>query len=164
MSYKKQQPKLTDTLDVFIDRVEAIEKSILKLEKLHQNIDSKNVNFNNEIDKKIYQLKQLKFEIDLSKLVSETKIINQNLIETSNEASLKLKQEITFFDKSLNKLTKYRVDYVIYFLTCLIGITICSMFYAGKLYAEKKRAIEQNEHYINFIKSNKEVLEIYNTR
>ncbi|WP_322970693.1 hypothetical protein [Faecalibacter sp. LW9] len=164
MSYKKQQPKLTDTLDIFIDRVESIEKSILKLEKLHQNIDRKSDNFINEIDKKIYQLKQLKFEINLSKLESETKIINQNLIDTSKEASLKLKQEFIIIDKSLSKISKYRFDYFLYFIISLICVSLLSLFFAGNQYAEKIKEREEKEHYRNFIKSNEDVLKIYNKR
>ncbi|SFN17364.1 hypothetical protein SAMN05421738_107190 [Algoriella xinjiangensis] len=164
MSYKKQQPKLSETLDVFIDRVEAIEKSILKLEKLHQNIDSKNENFNNEIDRRINLLKQLKFEIDLSKFETEAIKINQNLINVTKESSLILKQEFKTFDKSLSRISKYRFDYFLYFIALLICVSLFSIFFAGKQYAEKKREQEQKEQYMNFIRSNKEVLEIYNTR
>lgn len=164
MSYKKQQPKLTDTLDVFIDRVESIEKAIIKIDQLNKEIDLKNKSFYTEIDDKINHLRKVKIQLDLANLNEESTRINNELKNVCNDSSNQIKSSIKAFDSSLSKLTKYRVDYVIYFLTCLIGITICSMFYAGKLYAEKKRAIEQNEHYINFIKSNKEVLEIYNTR
>lgn len=164
MSYKKQQPKLADTLDVFIDRVEAIEKSIKKIDHLNKEIDSKNKVFYAEIDAKIHTLKNVKIDLDLANLNEETKRINQELKNACNDSSQQIRNAINSFDSSLNKLSKYRIDYIIYFLTGLFGITICSMFFAGKLYAEKNRAIEQNEHYINFIKSNKEVLEIYNTR
>lgn len=55
MSYKKQQPKLTDKLDVFIDRVEAIHISIQKLEK-----------FNQEMDIRLRLMKQIEIKPNLS--------------------------------------------------------------------------------------------------
>ena len=164
MSYKKQQPKLADTLDVFIDRVEAIEKAIKKIDQLNKEIDSKNKSFYDEIDDKINHLKKVRIQLDLANLNEESVRINRELKNACNDSSNQIKSSIKAFDLSLCKLSKYRVDYVIYFVTCLIGISICSMFFAGKLYVEKNRAIEQNNHYINFIKSNKEVLDIYNNR
>ncbi len=109
-------------------------------------------------------MKQLKFEIDLSKFETETIKINQNLINVTKESSLILKQEFKTFDKSLSRISKYRFDYFLYFIALLICVSLFSIFFAGKQYAEKKREQEQKEQYMNFIRSNKEVLEIYNTR
>ncbi|WP_322969761.1 hypothetical protein [Faecalibacter sp. LW9] len=164
MSYKKQQPKLADTLDVFIDRVESIEKAIIKIDQLNKEIDLKNKSFYTEIDDKINHLRKVKIQLDLANLNEESNRINNELKNVCNDSSNQIKSSIKAFDSSLSKLTKYRVDYVIYFLTCLIAFTICSIFFAGNQYAEKLKEREQKEHYMNFIKSNKEVLEIYNNR
>lgn len=161
MSYKKQQPKITDTLDVFIDRVEAINDSIKKLEKLHSDFNYKRNEFINNMDNKLNQLNKIKFEVDLSNLESETKKINKELVSAFNGSSLKLKNVINDFDRSLNKISKYRFDYFLYFLAILICITICSIFFAGNQYAEKNKEKEQKEYYENFILNNKEVLELY---
>ncbi|MBF0598005.1 hypothetical protein [Faecalibacter rhinopitheci] len=164
MSYKKQQPKLADTLDVFIDRVESIEKAIIKIDQLNKEIDLKNKSFYTEIDDKINHLRKVKIQLDLANLNEESTRINNELKNVCNDSSNQIKSSIKAFDLSLSKLTKYRVDYVIYFLTCLIGITICSIFFAGNQYAEKIKEREQKEHYMNFIKSNEDVLKIYNKR
>ena len=161
MSYKKQQPKLTDTLDIFIDRVEAIEKSIKKLEELNKNIDSKNSTLNYELDQKIKQIKNTQLKVDLSNLKSESTAINNELIEIYKDASNKMKADLNTLNQFFNKLSKYRIDYVIYFIVALIFITTSSMFFAGNQYAKKNREEKLKEHYINFIQSNETVRKIY---
>lgn len=164
MSYKKQQPKIADTLDIFIDRVEAIENSILKLEKLNENIESKNLQFNTEFEQKFTQLKQLTLKIDVSNLEAELKKIDQNLIDTSKEASLILNKEILNFEKLIQKISKYKLNSILFIGIIFYILSISSMFIAGKQYAEKIKEREQKEHYMNFIRSNKEVLKLYNNR
>ncbi|MGX9985444.1 hypothetical protein [Soonwooa purpurea] len=164
MSYKKQQPKIADTLDIFIDRVEAIENSILKLKKLNENIESKNLQFNTEFEQKFTQLKQLTLKIDVSNLEAELKKIDQNLIDTSKEASLILNKEILNFEKLIQKISKYKLNYILIIAIIFYILSISSMFIAGKQYAEKIEEKEQKEHYMNFIRSNKEVLKLYNNR
>lgn len=164
MSYKKQQPKIADTLDIFIDRVEAIENSILKLEKLNANIESKNLQFNTEFEQKLTQLKQLSLKIDVSNLEAELKKIDQNLIETSKEASLILNKEILNFEKLIQKISKYKLNSILFIGIIFYILSISSMFIAGKQHAEKIKEREQKEHYMNFIRSNKEVLKLYNNR
>ena len=74
MSYKKQQPKITDTLDVFIDRVEAINDSIKKLN-----------HFNNELDQKINAVQNMKLKVDISELKNESSKINSSLSQISKD-------------------------------------------------------------------------------
>lgn len=150
MSYKKQQPKLTDTLDVFIDRVESISDSIQKLDQ-----------FNKEVDLKINTLQSLKLKVDLTELRNESSNLNSSLIETSKEAIIEFKKEMFSFNNTVDKLSKYNLSYFLYFFIALFLITLLSCFLTGKLLAEKKRQEELNEHYYNFINDNKEVLEIY---
>lgn len=164
MSYKKQQPKIADTLDIFIDRVEAIENSILKLEKFNENIESKNLQFNTEFEQKFTQLKQLTLKIDVSNLEAELKKIDQNLIDTSKEASLILNKEILNFEKLIQKISKYKLNSILFIGIIFYILSISSMVIAGKQYAEKIKEREQKEHYMNFIRSNKEVLKLYNNR
>ena len=160
MSYK-QQPKLTDTLDVFIDRVEAIEKAIKKIDQLNKEIDSKNKSFYGEIDDKINHLKRVKIQLDLGNLKEESVRINNELKNVCNDSANQIKSSINAFDSSLGKLSKYRIDYVLYFITVLICITVSSMFFAGSQYAKKNREENLKEHYINFIRSNETVRKIY---
>lgn len=164
MSYKKQQPKLTDTLDVFIDRVDSIEKAIIKIDQLNKEIDLKNKSFYTEIDDKINYLKRVKIQLDLANLNEESTRINNELKNVCNDSSNQIKSSIKAFDSSLNRLSKYRFDYLLYFITVLIAISIISIFFAGSQYADKIKEQEQKEYYMDFIKSNEEVLKIYNNR
>ena len=164
MSYKQKQPKLTDTLDVFIDRVEAIEKSIKKLEELNKNIDSKNSTLNYELDQKIKLIRNTELRVDLSNFKSKSTDINNELIGIYKDASNKMKADLNTLNQFFNKLSKYRIDYVIYFITVLICITISSMFFAGNQYAKKNREEKLKEHYLRFIQSNETVRKIYEER
>lgn len=161
MSYKKQQPKLADILNVFINRLEEIEKSISKLEKINHDIDSKKDAFSRELDRKLTLLEEVRFNVDLSNLLQESDKINANLIKFSQNTADKFRGEIKVFDQSLNKISKFRMDYILYFLICSIGITLCSTFYAGSLYVQKSKEEEIKEHYKNFIKQNETVFRIY---
>ncbi|WP_313103122.1 hypothetical protein [Empedobacter sp.] len=150
MSYKKQQPKLTDTLDVFIDRVEAINDSIKKLN-----------HFNNELDQKVNAVQNLKLKVDLTELKNESSKINSSLNEISKDTISVFKREMDSFSKTVGKLSNFKINYIIYFFVILFIITTLSCFLTGKLLVEKNRQKELKEHYYDFILSNKEVLEIY---
>ena len=150
MSYKKQQPKITDTLDVFIDRVEAINDSIKKLN-----------HFNNELDQKINSVQNLKLKVDISELKKESAIINSALIDVSRNTLSDFRNEMYSFNKTVGKLSNFKVNYIVYFFVVLFSTTILSCFLTGKLLVEKNRQKELKEHYYDFILNNKEVLEIY---
>ncbi|MGV0966965.1 hypothetical protein [Empedobacter falsenii] len=150
MSYKKQQPKLTDTLDVFIDRVEAINDSIKKLN-----------HFNNELDQKINSVQNLKLKVDLTELKNESSRINSSLNEISKDTISVFRLEMDSFNKTVGKLSNYKINYMIYFFVILFLITTLSCFLTGKLLVEKNRQKELKEHYHDFIYENKEVLKIY---
>lgn len=150
MSYKKQQPKITDTLDVFIDRVEAINDSIKKLN-----------HFNNELDQKINSVQNLKLKVDISELKKESAIINSALIDVSRNTLSDFRNEMYSFNKTVGKLSNFKVNYIVYFFVVLFSTTILSCFLTGKLLVEKNRQKELKEHYHDFILNNKDVLEIY---
>ena len=150
MSYKKQQPKITDTLDVFIDRVEAINDSIKKLN-----------NFNNELDQKINSVQNLKIKVDITELKNESVIINSSLIDVSKNTLSDFRNEMYSFNKTVGKLSNFKINYIIYFFVILFLITTASCFIAGKLLVEKNRQKELKEHYYDFIFNNKDVLDIY---
>lgn len=150
MSYKKQQPKITDTLDVFIDRVEAINDSIKKLN-----------HFNNELDQKINSVQNLKLKVDISELKNESAIINSALIDVSKNTISDFRNEMYSFNKTVGKLSNFKINYIVSFFVVLFSITILSCFLTGKLLVEKNRQKELKEHYYDFILNNKEVLEIY---
>lgn len=150
MSYKKQQPKITDTLDVFIDRVEAINDSIKKLN-----------HFNNELDQKINAVQNLKLKVDLTELKNESIKINSSLSQISKDTLSDFRNEMYSFNKTVGKLSNFKINYFVYFFVILFLITIVSCFITGKLLVEKNRQKELKEHYHDFILNNKEVLEIY---
>lgn len=150
MSYKKQQPKITDTLDVFIDRVEAINDSIKKLN-----------HFNNELDQKINSVQNLKLKVDLTELKNESIKINSSLSQISKDTLSDFRNEMYSFNKTVGKLSNFKINYIVYFFVVLFSITILSCFLTGKLLVEKNRQKELKEHYHDFILNNKEVLEIY---
>lgn len=150
MSYKKQQPKITDTLDVFIDRVEAINDSIKKLN-----------HFNDDLDQKINAVQNLKLKVDLTELKNESIKINSSLSQISKDTLSDFRNEMYSFNKTIGKLSNFKINYFVYFLVILFLITTVSCFIAGKLLVEKNRQKELKEHYHDFILNNKEVLEIY---
>ena len=150
MSYKKQQPKLTDTLHVFIDRVEAINDSIKKLNDDHS-----------ELDQKINSIQNLKLKVDLAELKNESSKINSSLNEISQDTISVFRREMDSFNKTVGKLSNFKINYIIYFFVILFLITTLSCFLTGKLLVEKNRQKELKEHYYDFINNNKEVLDIY---
>lgn len=150
MSYKKQQPKLTDTLDVFIDRVEAINDSIKKLNDV-----------NSELDQKINSVQNLKLKVDLTELKNESSKINSSLNGISKDTISVFRREMDSFNQTVGKLSNFKINYIIYFFVILFLITTLSCFLTGKLLVEKNRQKELKEHYYDFINNNKEILEIY---
>lgn len=150
MSYKKQQPKLTDTLDVFIDRVEAINDSIKKLNDV-----------NSELDQKINSVQNLKLKVDLTELKNESSKINSSLNGISKDTISVFRHEMGSFNQTVGKLSNFKINYIIYFFVILFLITTLSCFLTGKLLVEKNRQKELKEHYYDFINNNKEVLDIY---
>ena len=135
MSYKKQQPKITDTLDVFIDRVEAINDSIKKLN-----------HFNNELDQKINSVQNLKLKVDLTELKNESIKINSSLSQISKDTLSDFRNEMYSFNKTVGKLSNFKINYIVYFFVVLFSITILSCFLTGKLLVEKNRQKELKEH------------------
>ena len=123
MSYKKQQPKLTDTLDVFIDRVEAINDSIKKLN-----------HFNNELDQKINSVQNLKLKVDLTELKNESSKINSSLNGISKDTISVFRHEMGSFNQTVGKLSNFKINYIIYFFVILFLITTLSCFLTASLW------------------------------
>ena len=122
----KTTPKLQDTLEVFLQQIEELKISISEAKKLTPTLEQK-----------IFEIKSLKVEPDLSTM---SKLHNAYLMELSRTSGLvaqKMQEKINLFDSREKQNTQNLSNFYFYTVICFF-LTAVAIFFSVKFYNGEK--------------------------
>ena len=137
MSYKKAQPKIADSLSVFIEQIENIEKSTASLQKISDGINAKMDLF--------YQYEpKLNFE-PLEK-------INEKQINLIVQKNAQIEAAMNLYLNKLEQQRKQKDSFFYYFsmsIAVMFAITVFCSYYAIRNHYKKQNTEAQFIRFLN---------------
>ena len=137
MSYKKAQPKIADSLSVFIEQIENIEKSTASLQKSSDSIDAKMDLF--------YQYEpKLNFE--------PLETINEKQINLIVQKNVQIEAAMNLYLNKLEQQRKQKDSFFYYFsmsIAVMFAITVFCSYYAISNHYKKQKTETQFIRFLN---------------
>lgn len=152
----KATPKLQDTLEVFLERLDSLQSSFGTIWKA-----------NSELDDKITRLKQIRISPDLEEFSALNAKFQKSHIQNLEDITKIQNNHIDSLKSNLRQnVGRLKLYYLLTF--CILIIGGISIFFASKYYLKSEKLVEDN-YYLNknnnamldFIKDNNQV-EKYN--
>lgn len=137
MSYKKAQPKIADSLSVFIEQIEKIEKSTASLQKISEGIDAKMDLF--------YQYEpKLNFE--------PLEIINEKQINLIVQKNAQIEAVMNLYLNKLEQQRRQKDSFFYYFsisIAIMFSITVFCSYIAINNHYKKQKTEAQFIRFLN---------------